>query len=385
MIRGLLLAAFLAAQEPPAVETVAVPGTPVKFDLVRVPASGLQPFWMGKCEVTWREFNLFYDTPDERRIDGVTRPSEGRSFLGQAGIPNGFQDGSRPVTNLKWHAAVNYCEWLSKKTGHAFRLPTEREWESACGPAPRGLDDAAWHAGNSGGRTHAGGEKAPNAFGLHDMLGNVWEYCLEPRDPPDYSPVLRGGAWNVPSQELRADRRQTVPYAWVSGEPNTPRSMWWLQGDFSQGFRVVRAADAGTRPEREAAAAKVEVRILKNEEHVVRTGEDVQFFERVAGEVRNAGDRAIGELELTVYYLDPKGRPHFKDLTGATKPGRATFSKCWPVLPNSFHAGAHREPLQPGGVRAFAVDLPQTCDGPDDVQAAKFGARAAVLRLGPKP
>jgi len=392
-----------AAQE----ETVAIPGSDFKFELVRLPGGKfkmgspadepgrgknevqireeeVKPFWMGRREVTWGEFDLFYGSPKDAAVDGVTRPTAGKEFLGQVGLPGSFQEAKRPVICLRWHSAMGYCHWVSRKTGHLYRLPTEVEWEYACRagsdrPAPEGLKDQAWFKDNSQDRTHEIGEKKPNALGLYDILGNVWEYCLEPVAPPDYGPVLRGGAWNSASGDLRAARRQPIPEEWFGQDPNRPRSVWWLTGDFSQSFRLVRVADASDLKEREAYASRIEVSIQKSEERVAKIGTSSEFFCRVQGEVKNGGDRALEELHVLVYFLNPKGKPHPVDIQGADKPGRATFTYVFPALANSAHPGDHRQPMKPGESRKFVVDIPQAFDGEDLVQVEKFGGHAFGL------
>jgi len=264
-------------------ETVEIPGTKARFELVFLPGGKatigsppgdpghkddepqrevtLQPFWLGAGEVTWKEFNAFRKSKD---LDGVTRPTNADSFFIE-NIPDDFRTDPRPMTNARWHSAVMYCEWLSKKTGRYFRLPTEAEWEVAAragsdAPAPASLDEAGWHKGNSKNRTHNVGESKPNALGIHDLIGNVWEYALEPYAPPDYSPVLRGGCWSSVPRELRYAHRQTIPLKWFDDDSNTPRSVWWLTAHtVSIGFRVACAADASDTKEREAYAAKIEI------------------------------------------------------------------------------------------------------------------------------
>src|SRR5574342_1015269 len=109
----LLPALLLLLQAPPAKETVQIPGTRVSFDLVRLEGPGLRPFSIGVTEVTWAEFNTYYGTRRDKALDGVTRPSRGTEFFDCLGIPAAFQDLRRPVTNVRWHTAVAYCEWLS--------------------------------------------------------------------------------------------------------------------------------------------------------------------------------------------------------------------------------------------------------------------------------
>ncbi len=381
------------AQDAPKPETVLIPGTDVKFEIVRLPGGKfkrgdppaedeVKPFWMGRREVTWEEFDLYYGSPKDAAVDGVTRPTPGREFLGQVGLQSSFQEGRRPVICLRWHSAMGYCHWLSRKTGGLFRLPTEAEWEYACRgasekPAPDGLGDLAWSKENSQDRPHEGGEKRPNAFGLLDMLGNVWEYCLEPHAPPDYGPVLRGGAWNRPASDLTFTRRQPIPEDWFAQDPNRPRSVWWLTGDFTQGFRVVRVADASDAKEREAYASKIEVKIDKHEERTAKIGTSSESFCRVHGEVKNGGDRTLEELHVLVYYLDPKGKPHMTDIQGADKPGRATFTYVFPALANSAHPGGHRKPMGAGETRRFTADIPESFDEDGvHVQLEKFGGHA---------
>jgi len=101
----------------------------------------------------------------------------------------GWGRGTRPVINVSWEEAQAYCEWLSEGTGETYRLATEAEWEYACragsttrwcfGDDEGQLGDHAWYAANAGGKTHPVGERAPNDWQLHDMHGNVLEWCQD--------------------------------------------------------------------------------------------------------------------------------------------------------------------------------------------------------------
>jgi formylglycine-generating enzyme required for sulfatase activity len=201
------------------------------------------PFFLGRTEVTWDEFEAFYlgrKTPDG--VDAISRPSP--SYHPH---DRGWGRGKRPAVGMSWHAAKTYCEWLSGKTGLAYRLPTEAEWEFAAragslAASPESLPDVAWFAETSGGKTQEVGTKKPNAFGLCDMLGNAWEYCLDPYEPNGKKPVLRGGSWKEPGNSLRFANRQVLLDQWNERDPQRPRSQWWIVDGPFVGFRVARSA-----------------------------------------------------------------------------------------------------------------------------------------------
>lgn len=384
-----LIPLLVLLAQAPAPEKVAIPGTPLSFDVVALPGEPgkVAPFKIGTLEVTWAEFNAYFESKDlATGVDAVTRPTRAISYFGQVGVPSHFLDPKRPVTNVRWHSAIAYCDWLSKKTGGYWRLPTEPEWEFAAragekGAAPASLDDLAWHKGNSQARTHDGAERKANAFGLFDTLGNLWEYCLEFEKGGDFAPVLKGGCWSSEPAQLTFAGRHGVPLSWFEEDPNRPRSVWWLTSkDVSQGFRVVQAADASSREARAAAAKKIELKAAFVKEKVVKTETSQAFFTEVACEIKNGGDQALDEVEVLVYYLDEKGKPHLIDVAGSNKPGQATFTLAWPVLASSAHA-APRAPLKPGESRKFSVDIPQSFDAAPDVDPEKFGGRATNVRF----
>ena len=118
----LALSLCAAAPAAPSDETVEIPGTPLKFPLVAVPAGklgdlALPAFAVGKHEVTWLEFDTFFEGADPKKADGITRPTKAKTFFGQVGCPEYMLESKRPVINLRWHSAMAYCDWLTAKTG----------------------------------------------------------------------------------------------------------------------------------------------------------------------------------------------------------------------------------------------------------------------------
>ncbi|MFJ5291707.1 formylglycine-generating enzyme family protein [Streptomyces sp. NPDC088348] len=129
----------------------------------------------------------------------------------------GEGDGDRAGDGAGERAAAEGTEWDPSADG--YRLPTEAEWEYACragteGPRYGPLDEIAWQRGNAQDRIHEVGGKRPNAWGLHDMLGNVWEWCWDLYDPEVYGTyrVLRGAGWFDEEWSCRASvRRRSHP------------------------------------------------------------------------------------------------------------------------------------------------------------------------------
>ncbi len=166
-----------------------------------------KPFYIGKYQVTQAQF---------RAIMGVK--------------PGAAKNDALAADQILYRQAVEFCRRLSTAAGVAVLLPTEAQWEYACragtqtrfytGDSEADLGRAAWYRANSGGRPHAPGEKAPNAWGLYDMLGNVWELCWDFLRNPDSTPTvdlvgiesdsfggMRGGGWMDPPEACRAARR----------------------------------------------------------------------------------------------------------------------------------------------------------------------------------
>jgi formylglycine-generating enzyme required for sulfatase activity len=179
---------------------------------------------------------------------------------------------THPAIGMTWHNAMNFCEWLSRKTGRKYRLPTEAEWEYACragatnvfgfGNDPNQLAEFAWYKTNSDGETHEVGKKKTNVWGLYDMLGNVSEWVYDFYSPQAYkdaannSPatnlrgptagkvhVARGGDYTSPIEDMRCAARTFEEEGWRSGDPQIPKSKWWLPGMDFIGFRAAMSID----------------------------------------------------------------------------------------------------------------------------------------------
>lgn len=174
-------------------------GTFRMADQKSLPVTITKPFYLGMYEVTNAEW---------RRVMGDP--------------PSKWRDDARPVEQVSWSDAMEFCRKLStfpeeQKAGRAYRLPTEAEWEYACragttsqfsfGDDESRLGEFAWYRSNAGGQTHPVGGKKPNAWGLHDMHGNVFEWLSDWNDDrlsggvdpvgstSGSNPGARGGSW----------------------------------------------------------------------------------------------------------------------------------------------------------------------------------------------
>jgi formylglycine-generating enzyme required for sulfatase activity/nitrate/TMAO reductase-like tetraheme cytochrome c subunit len=297
--------------------TEQVPGTGVSFAMKAIPGGSftigspakepfrqdnegpqkkvtVSRFFMGETEVTWDEYWAFYaETMSEGRtppesvyannsdpnVDAISGPTA------PFGNPErSWGGGSRPAITMTWYSARTYCQWLSKKTGKTYRLPTEAEWEYAVrggtdtpyffegdpkkyssrglwrsifGSDTTTINSYAVYELNSNNRTQEPSRVKPNPFGLRNMLGNVWEYtqdwyaddayanisdgAIDPKGPSSGEEhVVRGGAYFDDAGDIRsAVRAPTQHDAWLKTDPQQPKSIWWYSDMVAIGFRIV--------------------------------------------------------------------------------------------------------------------------------------------------
>ncbi len=235
----------------------------------------IAPFWMGRCEVTWDEYDIYSYSLDAKRREITKTPASDRDKLADAvtkptkpytDMTFGMGHDGQPAICMTGLAAKTYCDWLSAKTGRFYRLPTEAEWEYACragtttaysfGNDPAQLDDYAWYVENSDQKPHKVAKKKPNPWGLYDMHGNVAEWCLDQYfadgykkytsdvtfflATKEYPQVVRGGSWEADAAGCRSAARGYSEPDWKIQDPQLPKSRWFHTDARFVGFRVVR-------------------------------------------------------------------------------------------------------------------------------------------------
>ena len=297
-----------------------IPGTAVTFEMIPIPGGEFllgspeseagrdvdegpqirvttRPFWMQKNELRWAEYKEFMDlyqvfkkfedgkirlVTEANTIDVITAPTAlyDPTFTFEFG-----EEPELPAVSMTLYAARQYTKWMSAVTGQQYRVPTESEWEYAArggaktaysfGDDPAPLKSYGWSAESSqdmGPRKV--GQGKPNAYGLHDMHGNVAEWvqdeyhadgyaCLKDQiaaakgeplsvfavlgKPTVHDPrVVCGGSWEDPAEGCRSAARIGSKYSkWKDTDPNIPKSPWWMTDDPCRGigFRLLRSID----------------------------------------------------------------------------------------------------------------------------------------------
>ena len=289
---------------------VQIPGTEIQFEMVPIPGGEfrigtpeseaghlddeagsvtvrIDPFWMGKTEVTWAEYDLYTSVysifkakfllngrrvNDLHNVDAVTSPTPvyapmiHKEFGGEP---------MHPAVTMTPFAAKQYTKWISKFTGAQYRLPTEAEWEYAAragsdaaycfGPDVDKLAEFACYSKNHPDGTLFVGSKKPNAFGLYDMHGNVWEWVVDGYKKDGYQSlgtgtrhfldaiqwptefdqrVARGGGFMDSAERCRSGAKLcSREDEWKTNDPQAPPSPWWFTDDPARmiGMRLARS------------------------------------------------------------------------------------------------------------------------------------------------
>ena len=293
--------------------TATIPGSEVTFEMIPIPGGEFQmgspegekdrrkdegpqvkvtvePFWMGKYEVTWGEYKRYMQldkvfkefkrreqrlVKEEPQVDALTAPSAlyDPSFTYDAG-----QGPDQPAATITQFAAKQYTKFLSLLVDDFYRLPTEAEWEYACragtttrfyfGDDVAKLKDYAWYYDNADDYRQKVGTKKPNPWGLYDMYGNVSEWVLDEYAEDGYARlkdktstvdeayfkptqlyprVCRGGSFELEAEDCRSAARQpSDDDEWKVEDPNVPQSPWWYTDSpaLGVGFRIMRPLSA---------------------------------------------------------------------------------------------------------------------------------------------
>lgn len=289
-----------------------LPGTAVVWDMVPIPAGEftmgspaseanrqddegpqrkvkVDPFWMMSTEVTWDLYDIYTYKDQEKALRGIFKTTAQLNELTDAlarpttpyvEMSFGMGKDGFPAISMTQHAALQFCQWLSAKTGHFYRLPTEAEWEYACRAGSKSayhfgddvsqLGDYAWFEDNSDWKYQPVGKKKPNPWGLYDMHGNVAEWCIDQyvadslgkmeltggaAENPVVWPTelyprsVRGGSWDHPAEKLRSSARISSSSDWKIQDPQLPKSIWYHTDAQFLGFRVVRPLEVPTPQE----------------------------------------------------------------------------------------------------------------------------------------
>jgi len=174
-----------------------------------------------------------------------------------------------PAISMTQHAANKYCQWLSSKTGHFYRLPTEAEWEYACragtttaysfGDDASQIGDTRGTGKNSDFKYQKVGRKSRIRGAFTTWHGNATEWCLDQYEPKlrrsssvpsandpwvkataPYPHAVRGGSWDDPPEMLRSSARRGSDKSWKQQDPQLPKSIWYHTDAQFLGFRIIR-------------------------------------------------------------------------------------------------------------------------------------------------
>lgn len=235
--------------------TETLPGSVVQIQMIPVQGGTItingksetvKPYWIASTETRWEAYDLFTTSGppspayDQTKFgpDAIARPS--RSYI----LPDlGWGHHGYPVINLSIDSVTMFSRWVASVTKKKYRLPTQAEWEMAARAGQTGdiqlssaeADKIGWFAENSNKMTHPVGKKAPNAWGLYDMYGNVGEWCVD----MDGKPILCGNSFRDKEGVASPTKTARFDPDWQDSDPQIPKSRWWLSDAPFAGVRLV--------------------------------------------------------------------------------------------------------------------------------------------------
>ena len=282
-----------------------IPSTEVSFDMVSIPQGKftmgspttevgrksdedpmhivqIDSFFIGKHEVTWEIFELFFkqnedlfvelDNKKVLKLDAISRPSSPYEDPSK-----GMGKENYPAVSMSAYSALVFCKWLSSVTGRFYRLPTEAEWEYAAragtdssysfGETTENINEYAVYYENANNTYAKVGSKKPNPWGLYDMHGNVAEWTMDEYKENAYAEgelenpwqipqvihprTVRGGSWDDDADKLRSAARSFSSLKLQKRDPQVPKSFWWYTDSDFIGFRLVSPKNQPTIQEQQ--------------------------------------------------------------------------------------------------------------------------------------